>query len=46
MDDVDLAYEDSLHVAFDVYYQEVAKALEDRGIKVFWVDQGVAGRRW
>ena len=46
VDDVDLAYEDALHVAFDVYYQDVAKALEDRGVKVFWVDRGIAGRGW
>lgn len=42
INDVELAYEDTLHVAFDVYYQDVAKALEDRGIKVFWVDRGIA----
>ena len=44
VDDVDLAYRDAFHVAFAVYYQDVAKALEERGVKVFWVDRGVVSR--
>jgi len=44
--DVNLAYEHALHVAFDVYYQDVAKALEDRDVKVFWLDRGIAGGGW
>lgn len=43
--DVGLAYERSLHIAFDVYHEDLGKALESKGIKVFWLDPGVSRKR-
>lgn len=43
VNDPDLAYEASLHIAFNVIYRNLAKELELNGVKVFWLDRGSAG---
>ena len=43
VNDPDLAYEASLHIAFNVIYRNLAKVLELNGVKVFWLDRGSAG---
>ena len=43
VNDPDLAYEASLHIAFNVIYRNLAKELELNGVKVFWLDGGSTG---
>jgi septin family protein len=43
LNDAELEYEASLHIAFTVYYTRSAKALELEGVKVFWLDRGSSG---
>jgi hypothetical protein len=43
VNDPDLEYEASLHIAFNVIYQNLAKELEFNGVKVFWLDGGSTG---
>lgn len=40
--DAELAYEDSRHIGFNVLSAAVARALEEKGLKVFRVDAGVS----
>ena len=40
--DEELAYEDSRHIGFNVLSAAVARALEEKGLKVFRVDAGVS----
>ena len=39
--DEELAYEDSLHIGFNVFSADMAKSLEAKGLKVFWLNDGV-----
>lgn len=43
VNDPDLEYEASLHIAFNVIYRNLAKELELNGVKVFWLDRGSSG---
>jgi ABC-type lipoprotein export system ATPase subunit len=40
LEDNELAYEASLHIAFAVYNERLGKELEGAGVKVFWLDSG------
>lgn len=42
--DPDLEYEESLHIAFNVFNRQIAEALEAKGVKVFWLDKGTTAR--
>lgn len=46
LNDPELEYEDSLHIAFNVVSSYLAKALEEEGVKVFWLDGGSTGNHW
>jgi energy-coupling factor transporter ATP-binding protein EcfA2 len=41
MQDKDLEYEASEHIAFAVYSRDLGTALELAGVKVFWLDGGI-----
>lgn len=46
LEDTELEYEASAHIAFNVVNSYLAKALEVRGFKVFWLDNGCTGAHW
>lgn len=46
VNDAELAYEVSQHIAFNVVSRPLADALELKGVKVFWLDRGSAGSWW
>ena len=39
--DEELAYEDSFHIGFNVLSAAMAKSLAARGLKVFWLNDGI-----
>ena len=46
MENPELKYEASMHIAFNVVSSYLAKALEEKGVKVFWLDSGSSGSHW
>ena len=46
LENAELEYESSLHIAFTVYNSHLAKVLELKGFKVFWLDGGSTGKHW
>ena len=44
MYDPDLAYEASRHIGFNLFSRELASALEEQGVQVFWLDSGVPSK--
>jgi len=46
LENAELEYETSLHIAFSVISSYLAKALEVEGFKVFWLDSGGTGNHW
>lgn len=46
LNDTELEYQASLHIAFNVVNSYLAKALEVQGVKVFWLDSGGTGAHW
>jgi hypothetical protein len=46
VNDAELAYEASQHIAFNVVSRPLADALELKGVKVFWLDPGSSGSWW
>ena len=42
--DPDLAYEASRHIGFNVFSGDLASALEEQGVKVFWLDSGLPSK--
>jgi hypothetical protein len=46
VNDTELAYEASMHIGFNVINGYLAKALEAKGVKVFWLDSGSFGDHW
>ncbi len=46
LNDPELEYEASLHIAFNVVNSYLAKALELEGVRVFWLDGGSTADHW